>query len=692
MRGQTLFRTVRGAFTLRVALRLLYVNTNRAAAEVSTKIQLILAHQQYGDPSVLRKVGKDIRLMIRKLSAPNFTGIALYGSSPFDLVFDWNLRESEKHERNREDLEKRKQKTSTDVDRYSIGFIHKEVEEICEYGVALRQVVAAKLNLPRFETSCFQFASIRAQLPACSRIPAAFIFRHRLGKKEWQKKSRWRDSNSSSLNSGDQLRSSSESAIDLCRQENIIARSAWEICARGPFIMHRPTPHGGWVRFYDVQRGRETEMVLRQGYFEFKPIQFYERFAALVFGWRSAESTVTTYAVVIPCYVHDSMSLTAPDQVIQVLLALQQQSRRTAVGVPHPDVSTLEDVASWMGELNVRGCLSNQTPWKPSIHLGIGVVDALPRTNPLVLRVAGELPFAESERIQGKASNQLNGLKFTHGLVIQTKDANQGGILAESLKYPIVLQRFMKDGMLNAAAPVIIGFRELVFTKDLTTVGRLQAYAEWAFGTIVQRVMAKLGVRMHYGHPDFFSGAWVFSRSSLSKASATYNLSEDIFAGYIAMLRQRKSAHTDRIQDEKGRDTSLSATYTFTAKISQGAASQMKSRDIFELNSRLDFVRQFLMFQGSVGYYFSTSLMLLSVKMYLVGLLLFTVAGFSAENLGNLGLVLRSCAGVRPALTTAKLTDILGTFPFPSGKLQFSSFDSRVLRRGRLLGRPSCDL
>jgi hypothetical protein len=62
----------------------------------------------------------------------------------------------------------------------------------------------------------------------------------------------------------------------------------------------------------------------------------------------------------------------------------------------------------------------------------------------------------------------------------------------------------------------------------------------------------------------------------------------------------------------------------------------MKSRDIFYLNSRLDFLRQFLLFHSSLGYYFTTTAMLSSVKMYLFGLLVFSLAGYSAENLGNL--------------------------------------------------------
>jgi 1,3-beta-glucan synthase len=54
--------------------------------------------------------------------------------------------------------------------------------------------------------------------------------------------------------------------------------------------------------------------------------------------------------------------------------------------------------------------------------------------------------------------------------------------------------------------PAIIGFRERVFTERQGTVARFQAYSEWSFVTIMQRVLGLLGLRMHYGHPDFFDG------------------------------------------------------------------------------------------------------------------------------------------------------------------------------------------
>jgi hypothetical protein len=274
-----------------------------------------------------------------------------------------------------------------------------------------------------------------------------------------------------------------------------------------------------------------------------------------------------------------------------------------------------------------------QTSSQNSLCLRIKYV--IPRLNPLVLNVQGSLKFSPPEIIQGKACNQRNGLLFAWGFVIQTKDANQGGTLAEAVKFPVILHRFQW----SRERPAIIGFRERVFTERQGTVARFQAYSEWSFVTIMQRVLGLLGLRMHYGHPDFFDAPWVYSRSAISKASPRYNLSEDIFAGYLAFLHGRRSTHTDRIQDEKGRDVSITSTAVFTAKLAQGAASQCKTRDIFEINSRCDFITQFLLMQGTLGFYLSTTLMLSSVSLYVFGLWLFTLARFSTENLGNMQLV-----------------------------------------------------
>lgn len=67
----------------------------------------------------------------------------------------------------------------------------------------------------------------------------------------------------------------------------------------------------------------------------------------------------------------------------------------------------------------------------------------------------------------------------------------------------------------------LIGFREHIFTVAHGICGDINAVAEWCFGTSIQRVQTWLGVRMHYGHPDFVaprcfrlfrSYRWLFRR------------------------------------------------------------------------------------------------------------------------------------------------------------------------------------
>ena len=45
------------------------------------------------------------------------------------------------------------------------------------------------------------------------------------------------------------------------------------------------------------------------------------------------------------------------------------------------------------------------------------------------------------------------------------------------------------------------------------------ADAEFAFGTYYQRCLNTLGVRLHYGHPDFFDAKWALVNAGLSKCS-----------------------------------------------------------------------------------------------------------------------------------------------------------------------------
>lgn len=44
-------------------------------------------------------------------------------------------------------------------------------------------------------------------------------------------------------------------------------------------------------------------------------------------------------------------------------------------------------------------------------------------------------------------------------------------------------------------------------------------------------------VRFHYGHPDVFDRLFHLTRGGISKASKVINLSEDIFAGMLIVVK-----------------------------------------------------------------------------------------------------------------------------------------------------------
>lgn len=99
----------------------------------------------------------------------------------------------------------------------------------------------------------------------------------------------------------------------------------------------------------------------------------------------------------------------------------------------------------------------------------------------------------------------MNALTFADGQYIQVLDSNQGAQPTEFLKVPSLLKLFKEaeDGTVNYR---IIGSREFIFTYRAGTVAESHALQEWSFGTLVLRTYSRLGIRLHYGHPDIFHG------------------------------------------------------------------------------------------------------------------------------------------------------------------------------------------
>mgnify|MGYP001058652049 FL=1 len=187
----------------------------------------------------------------------------------------------------------------------------------------------------------------------------------------------------------------------------------------------------------------------------------------------------------------------------------------------------------------------------------------------------------------------------------------------------------------------IVGFPEHTYTRTLSMVGELMGAAEFAFVTIHQRLLADpLAVRAHYGHPDFVDGYWTRTRGCQSKASEKINVNEDIFSAYEVFCRGEQIGYVEYIEEQKGRETAFSAATTFESKLAMGAAQQLRSREIYQLNQSLPFIRRLSLFMGSIAFYAINLLMSTSIAYYLYGITLFAIAQVSYHQMGLLGAVI----------------------------------------------------
>jgi hypothetical protein len=260
------------------------------------------------------------------------------------------------------------------------------------------------------------------------------------------------------------------------------------------------------------------------------------------------------------------------------------------------------------------------------------VLEVLPRRFPLRL---GQGDY----KTQGKACNQLNGLRFATGHFVQALDCNMGTFIGEGFKVPYVLRMFMPLDKEDRAAPRCryLGFREYIYTGREGTVGKCHAAAEWTFGTINQRFLSGLGIRMHYGHPDFLDGFWARNRGGMSKSSPVVNLSEDIFAGYNVRMREEASPHIDALEFEKGREATFNAASNFFSKISGGSISVIRSRDNHLLCERIGLLQSLSFYFASVSFYVSNLLVDVSIYLYVFLFILFNLAGLGPGELSALG-------------------------------------------------------
>jgi callose synthase len=245
------------------------------------------------------------------------------------------------------------------------------------------------------------------------------------------------------------------------------------------------------------------------------------------------------------------------------------------------------------------------------------------------IRLPGELKLGE-----GKPENQNHAIIFTRGDAVQTIDMNQDNYFEEALKMRNLLEQY--NYYHGSRKPTLLGVREHVFTGSVSSLAWFMSAQETSFVTLGQRVLANpLKVRMHYGHPDVFDRLWFLTRGGISKASRVINISEDIFAGFNCTLRGGNVSHHEYIQVGKGRDVGLNQISMFEAKVSSGNGEQTLSRDVYRLGHRLDFFRMLSVFYTTVGFYFNTMLVVLTVYTFVWGRLYLALSGLEAGIQGS---------------------------------------------------------
>ena len=247
------------------------------------------------------------------------------------------------------------------------------------------------------------------------------------------------------------------------------------------------------------------------------------------------------------------------------------------------------------------------------------------------IRLPGPLKLGE-----GKPENQNHAIIFTRGDAVQTIDMNQDNYYEEALKMRNLLEEFKT--YYGIRKPTILGVRENVVTGSVSSLAWFMSAQETSFVTLGQRVLANpLKIRMHYGHPDVFDRFWFLTRGGISKASRVINISEDIFAGFNCTLRGGNVTHHEYIQVGKGRDVGLNQISMFEAKVASGNGEQVLSRDVYRLGHRLDFFRMLSFYYSSVGFYFNTMVVVLTVYTFLWGRLYLALSGVeeSRDSLTN---------------------------------------------------------
>ncbi|KAJ2782842.1 1,3-beta-D-glucan synthase [Coemansia javaensis] len=229
----------------------------------------------------------------------------------------------------------------------------------------------------------------------------------------------------------------------------------------------------------------------------------------------------------------------------------------------------------------------------------------------------------------GKSDNQNHAIIFTRGEYLQLIDANQDNYLEECIKIRNILGEFEEynpptvSPYSPAAEPqpspvAIVGAREFIFSENIGILGDVAAGKEATFGTLTQRIMAEIGARLHYGHPDFVNFVYMTTRGGISKAQKGLHLNEDIYAGMNSFTRGGRIKHTEYFQCGKGRDLGFCSTLNFITKIGTGMGEQMLSREYYWLGTQLPLDRFLTFYYAHPGFHINNIMIMSSVQLFMI--------------------------------------------------------------------------
>ncbi len=221
---------------------------------------------------------------------------------------------------------------------------------------------------------------------------------------------------------------------------------------------------------------------------------------------------------------------------------------------------------------------------------------------------------------EGKPCNQNNILKHIRGEKVQFIDANQEIYLEESFKVFNLLEEFKRDDKIK-----IVGFPETIFTKTYGKMAFIYAFAEEVFSNFVQRFLSLLGVRLHYGHPDFMDTLFVRQAGIISPTE----VNEDIFGGYKTLIYGGRIVFREYIRAGKAREVSFYTASKFFLKLGMGAVQQGMSRwmERFFFSPHIPITKR-ITHAVVLGYYLRKPLVVFGIFSYLVLVLFLGVSGF----------------------------------------------------------------